>query len=181
MTARLEYDHFYRYDELGAFLHALAAEFPALLAVESIGKSFQGRDIWLATLTNTATGSHSDKPALWLEANIHATELTGSHAALHLVERLVTGYGHDERVTRALDTRCFYVVARLNPDGAEHVMQAGAGAIRSSVRPYPRLDQRDGLIEGDVDGDGRVLTMRVPDPNGAWDRPSRRAAAARVA
>jgi murein tripeptide amidase MpaA len=168
MTARLQYDHFYRHDELGAFLHALAAEFPTLLAVESIGVSFQGREIWLATVTNTATGRHCDKPALWLEANVHATELTGSHAALHLVERLVTGHGHDERVTRVLDTRCFYVVARLNPDGAERMMQGGAGAIRSSVRPYPHLDQRDGLIEGDVDGDGRVLTMRVADPNGAW-------------
>ncbi len=168
MSARLVYDHFYSYEELGSFLHDLAAEFPGLLSVESIGRSFQGRELWLATVTNSATAPHSEKPALWLEANIHAIELTGSHAALQLIERLVTTHGHDERVTRVLDTRCFYVLPRLNPDGAEHVMRPGAAYVRSSVRPYPRLDQQDGLVEGDVDGDGRVLTMRVPDPNGAW-------------
>ena len=40
--------------------------------------------------------------------------------------------------------------------------------IRSSIRPYPRLEQQDGLIEQDIDGDGRVLQMRIKDPNGPW-------------
>src|SRR5947208_741644 len=39
---------------------------------------------------------------------------------------------------------------------------------RSWERPYPREQQDDGLRVQDVDGDGRVLDMRLEDPNGAW-------------
>ena len=79
------FDRFLRYDELTAELHALAAEHPDLLQVESIGRSHEGRDLWLATVTDRATGPHDAKPAHWVDANIHATELTGSVAALHLL------------------------------------------------------------------------------------------------
>jgi len=164
----LRFDHLYRYQELTDALHALADAHPELMSLESIGASYEGRDIWLATVTNTATGPHNEKPALFVEANIHATEVTGSTAALHLLHRLVTGHGHDEEVTRALDTRCFYVVPRVNPDGVELALADRPRFLRSSTRPWPLADPQDGLVEEDVDGDGRILTMRLPDPNGPW-------------
>ena len=164
----IPFDRFTKYPELTELLEALASAHPALLSLSSIGRSYEAREIWLATVTNTATGPANEKPAFWVDANIHATELTGSLAALHLVWRLVTAYGHDERITRALDTRCFYVVPRLNPDGAELAMAERPVYVRSSTRAYPRVDQQDGLVASDIDADGRVLTMRVPDPNGAW-------------
>jgi hypothetical protein len=161
------YDHFYAYEELTDTLRAWAEEAPTLCAVESIGKSYEGRDIWLVTVTNTETGAHSDKPAFLIEANIHSMEWTGCTASLHLIHHLLTGHGRDERVTRVLDTRAFYVIPRLNPDGAELGLQQRR-FIRSSVRPYPREEPEDGLQVEDLDGDGRVLDMRVEDPNGSW-------------
>ena len=161
------YDHFYAYDELTETLRAWAQEAPVLCTVESIGISYEGRDIWLATITNSETGPALDKPGLLIEANIHSMEWTGSTAALHLIHKLLSEYGNDERVTRALDTRVFYVIPRLNPDGAERGLQERR-FIRSSVRPYPREEQDDGLHVQDVDGDGRVLDMRIEDPNGPW-------------
>jgi len=163
------YDHFYDYDELSETLRSWADEVPALCSLETIGTSYEGRDIWLVTVTNTETGPALDKPAFLVEANIHSMEWTGCTAALHLIHKLVTEHGKDERVTRALDTRAFYVIPRLNPDGAERGL-AERRFIRSSVRPYPREQQEDGLRMEDVDGDGRVLHMRVEDPNGAWKR-----------
>jgi murein tripeptide amidase MpaA len=161
------YDHFYAYDELTDTLRSWADEAPKLCALESIGTSYEGRDIWLVTVTNTETGDHLDKPGFLIEANIHSMEWTGCTAALHLIHRLLSDYGKDATVTRALDTRVFYVIPRLNPDGAERGLEERR-FIRSSVRPYPREEQDDGLRVEDVDGDGRVLDMRVEDPNGAW-------------
>jgi murein tripeptide amidase MpaA len=163
------YDHFYEYEELTAALHAWAAESPSLCSVDSIGKSYEGRDIWLVTVTNKETGDHLDKPGFLVEANIHSMEWTGCAAALHLVHKLLSEHGSDELVTRALDTRTFYVIPRLNPDGAERGLKERR-FIRSSVRPYPREQQDDGLHIQDADGDGRVLDMRIEDPNGAWRR-----------
>jgi murein tripeptide amidase MpaA len=162
------FDRFYRYDELTSILESWATEHPSLFSIESIGKSYEGRDIWLATVTNSATGPHDEKPAFWVEANIHASEATGGAAALHLLHTLVRGYGTDERITRAVDTRAFYVVPRLNPDGAEWALADRPKIVRSSTRPYPREEEQDGLHREDVDGDGRLLSMRIKDRNGTW-------------
>ena len=164
----LTFDHLYPYAELTDALHGLAAAHSELVELGSAGQSHEGRDIWLATITNRATGPHDEKPALFVEANIHATEITASTAALHLVHHLATRYGSDESVTRALDTRTFYVIPRLNPDGVELALAPDPKYLRSSTRIYPRPDQQPGLVEQDIDGDGRILTMRVPDPNGSW-------------
>jgi murein tripeptide amidase MpaA len=149
-------------------LQAWAAERSDLLRLESIGKSYEGRDIWLATVTNFETGADLDKPAFLIEANIHAIEVTGCTAALNLIQRLLDGHGSDDKITRVLDTRCFYVVPRLNPDGAELALSNRPRFVRSSVRPYPLPEEQDGLHEEDLDGDGRILMMRFRDPNGAW-------------
>jgi murein tripeptide amidase MpaA len=161
------YDHFYAYEELSDTLRTWAEEAPTLCTLGSIGRSYEGRDIWLVTITNRETGDPLDKPALLVEANIHSMEWTGCTAALHLIHKLLTEQGKDDLVTRALDTRVFYVIPRLNPDGAEHGFEERR-FIRSSVRPYPRAEQGDGLRVEDLDGDGRVLDMRVEDPNGPW-------------
>jgi murein tripeptide amidase MpaA len=167
-VTELRFDRFYDYEELTGILKSLAARHESLCTLDSIGTSHEGRDIWLMTLTNSATGPHDEKPALWLDANIHSVEVTGCTAALHLVHKLLTQHGDDREVTRALDTRTFYVVPRLNPDGAEMALSDNPRFVRSSVRPYPRTDHLDGLHEADVDGDGRILLMRVEDPDGAW-------------
>ena len=164
----LRFDTYYRYTDLTAILQGFAEKFPALCKLSSIGKSYEGRDIWLATLTHTATGPDTDKPAFWVDANIHATEVSPSACALYTIHKILNGYGSDASITRLLDTRTLYIVPRMNPDGAELFLDQRHRRVRSSVRPYPRLDEQDGLYEADVDGDGRLLTMRLRDPNGPW-------------
>jgi murein tripeptide amidase MpaA len=165
----VRFDTYYRYDELVRILQGYAEEHPGLVRLESMGQSYEGRDIWLATVTRFETGEAEEKPALWVDGNIHASEVSPSTACLYLIDRLVTGYGADADVTRCLDTRAFYVCPRLNPDGAEWALADSPKIVRSSTRPYP-YDQEplEGLAMEDIDGDGRILTMRIPDPHGAW-------------
>ena len=165
----LTFDTYYRYDDLTRILKGFAEEFPHLVRLESIGQSYEGREVWLATVTCFETGQDVDKPAMWVDGNIHASEVSPSTACLYLIHRLVTGYGQDADVTRCLDTRAFYVCPRVNPDGAEWALADEPRIIRSSTRPYPYDEEPiGGLIRQDMDGDGRMLSMRVPDPNGAW-------------
>jgi hypothetical protein len=169
MTSPPPFDRFLRHAELGEVIHALAAEHPELCAVEVIGTSHEGRDIWLVTITDATTGPHDEKPAVWVDANIHATELTGSVAALHLIWHLLSGHAEgDERIRRALATSTYYVVPRVNPDGAEAAVADDPRYVRSSIRPWPRDEQQDGLVQADIDGDGRILQMRIIDRNGPW-------------
>jgi len=163
------FDRFLRYAELTDAIQAFGREHPDLCSVASIGRSHEGRDLWLVTLTNAKTGPAAEKPAYWVDGNIHATEVAASVAALYFVNAMLSRYGKDADVTRALDTRAFYVLPRMNPDGAEWALADRPRWIRSSTRPYPH-DEEDieGLVVEDVDGDGRILQMRIPDANGLW-------------
>jgi murein tripeptide amidase MpaA len=166
---QVRFDTYYRYAELTEILKGFAAEHPGLVQLESIGKSYEGRDIWVATVTNGEMGAAQEKPALWVDGNIHASEVSPSSMCLYLIHHLVTGYGSDPEITRCLDTRTFYVCPRLNPDGAELALADRPKIIRSSTRPYPYDEEPlGGLVQEDMDGDGRMLMMRIPDPHGPW-------------
>lgn len=171
MTSPFPFDRFLRHDELVAALHAFAAAHPRLVTLETYGRSSEGRDLLLVTVTDAETGAHDTKPAHWVDANIHSVEVTGGVAALYLLHHLVSGFeSGDPAVVAAVTTRTFYVVPRVNPDGVEAALADTPRYRRSSMRPWPWADRHQwpGLVEHDVDGDGRILTMRVPDPNGAW-------------
>ncbi len=165
------FNKYLRYDELTRLLKQYAKEYPNLLKLESIGKSYEGRTVWLVTVTNFKSGPDAEKPALWVDGNIHASEVAASAAALYHIYTLVTKYGKDKQITQALDTRAFYIVPRVNPDGAEWALADKPKVVRSSTRPYPYDEEPvDGLFEEDIDGDGRILSMRIPDTNGSWKK-----------
>lgn len=165
----IRFDGYYRYAELSTLLKSYADEYPKLIKVDSIGKSYEGRDIWVVTVTNSETGPAEEKPALWCDGNIHASEVSPSTACLYLINKLTTQYGTDADVTRCLDTRAFYICPRMNPDGAEWALADIPKIIRSSTRPYPYDEEPiDGLVQQDMDSDGRMLMMRIEDPNGNW-------------
>ena len=165
----LTFDRYYRYDDLTEILNGLVSAHPRLATIESIGKSYEGRDIWVVTLTNQDTGPASEKPAFWVDANIHATEVSGSSAALYLINLLLATYGKVDEHTRLLDTRALYVCPRVSPDGAEMALADTPRMVRSGPRlwPFPE-DPIEGLDIMDIDGDGRMLQMRIEDPNGQW-------------
>src|SRR4051794_1297119 len=167
----LVFDRFIRYAELSSTLHALVDEHPGLVDIDEYGASYEGRPLLLVTITDSSTGAHDTKPAHWVDANIHAVELTGGASALHLIHHLVTAAERDDAAAlEALRTRTFYVVPRVNPDGVEAVLADSPTLRRSSMRPWPYGDghQWPGLLQQDIDGDGRILSMRIADADGAW-------------
>jgi hypothetical protein len=165
-----DFDRFLRYDEMVAWLEAKAKKHPSLLTLESYGTSYKGRPLVLATITNSSTGAADSKPAHWIDANIHATEVTGGVAALFVIHYLLENSTSDRHVIEALATRTFYIAPRVNPDGVEDALQDSPLFHRSSVRPWPWRDgfRWPGLHVQDIDGDGTVRTMRLVDPDGAW-------------
>jgi murein tripeptide amidase MpaA len=161
-------DRYYRYDHLTDLLHRWAGEHPNLLTIESIGKTFEGRDIWALTLTDQSTGAHDTKPAYYVDANIHAGEVTGVATVLWLLNHVLTNAESDPTIKRLLAETTIYLIPAINVDGMERILSGHPGDIRSSVRPFPHPEQQDGLVEEDVDGDGVIRAMRLKDPAGPW-------------
>lgn len=62
MTVQIPFDTYHTYDAMTGHLHALAEAYPKLCTLTSIGKTFQGRDVWFVTVTNPDTGPALEKP-----------------------------------------------------------------------------------------------------------------------
>jgi len=162
-----EFARYYRYDEMTALLQAYEREFRGLAALESIGTSYEGRDIWSLIITNGATGAALEKPGFYIDGNIHGSEVTASVTALYFAWRLLSGHGAQEELARLVDETTFYIIPAVSPDGVEHVLSS-AGFVRSGTRMYPHEEERDGLHEEDIDGDGLIAQMRIEDEGGGW-------------
>lgn len=166
----IAFDRYYTYDEMTERLHALVAAFPQLASIRSLAKTFQGRDVWLVEITNPATGPAAEKPGYYIDAQIHAEEHATSATALYAIWHLLTGYGRDAEVTRLVDQQVFYILPRINPDGAELSLVPPYYNWCGNGRFMPGFDRLEGLIPEDLDGDGYIVWMRVRDDKGEWKK-----------
>ncbi|KAK3849632.1 hypothetical protein Pcinc_043621 [Petrolisthes cinctipes] len=101
-------------EEIEAYLQELAASV-SWVSVESIGKTFEGRDMWVATLA--APGGTSPKPSVWIDCGIHAREWITPATCVYGLDLLTENYGTDPDVTAFLDKYNVYVLPVHNPDG----------------------------------------------------------------
>jgi murein tripeptide amidase MpaA len=166
----IAFDRYYTYEEMTEHLKALAAAYPKLAKLTSVAKSHRGRDVWLMEITNPDTGPGLEKPGFYIDAQIHAEEHATSATALYGVWYLLTNYGSNEEVTRLVDSQVFYVLPRINPDGAELSLIEPYHPWCGNGRFLPGEDRLEGLIPQDINGDGYIVNMRVPDPLGEWKK-----------
>ncbi|MEW5901045.1 MAG: M14 family metallopeptidase, partial [Acidobacteriota bacterium] len=161
VVGEMDFSHYHKYGEVIEILNNWARDYPELIDLYSVGKSFEGRDIWQLTITNKATGKDTDKPAMFVEGNRHSGEVTAAESALYFAWHVLTQYGRDPEVTRLVDTSALYVRVKNNPDGSELYLNTPQ-SNRSSVRPHD--SDRDGLVDEDpaedLDGDGFCYQMR---------------------
>jgi len=172
VTSKLDiaFDRYYTYDEMTERLRALVAAFPQIAKLTSLTKSMQGRDVWLVEINNPQTGPALEKPGYYIDGQIHAEEHATSATALYAAFHLLTQYGKDEEVTRLVDSQAFYILPRINPDGAELSLVPPYYNWCGNGRFMPGADRLEGLIPDDIDGDGYLVWMRVPDPRGEWKK-----------
>ncbi len=166
MQRSFVYDHYYRYQEITDILKGYAEKYPALTRLSSIGQTPQGRSIWLLEVTDTAAGAFEDKPAYYMEANIHAGEVTGSMVVMYFLDTLFSNLS-DPAIWQLLERYTIYAVPRVSPDGSEHYLTT-PDYVRSAPRLYPYEQRQPGLHKGDLDGDGACRMMRVRSPYGVW-------------
>lgn len=166
MKTQYVYDHYYDYAELTAVLQSFAESYPSLFRLSSIGTTPEGRNIWLAEVTDTSAGGFDDKPGFALDGNVHAGEVTGSMACMYFLDVLLSG-SDDEAIRDLLKKYTVYCVPRISPDGSEFYLKTPY-SVRSSNRLFPYDEEQDGIQPEDLDGDGVIRRMRIKNPNGLF-------------
>jgi len=117
---------YHTYDEMVAETAAIAAANPTLVRRSSIGRSYEGREIWALKISDDVVTDEAE-PEVLFTANQHAREHLTVEMALYLVNNLVSGYNAgDTRIQRIVNTREIWIVPSVNPDGAEYDVVTGS-------------------------------------------------------
>ncbi|MBF0371580.1 MAG: M20/M25/M40 family metallo-hydrolase [Magnetococcales bacterium] len=96
----------------------LATERPDLIQIQSIGQSWEDREILLVTLTLDVTRA-AEKPALLYTGTIHAREWIGIELGVAFARHVVQNLELDEELRQILTRATLYMIPCLNPDGFE--------------------------------------------------------------
>jgi len=110
---------YHTYAEMVAEIQAAQAAHPDIVAVSSIGKSYKGRDLWVAKVSDNVAIDEAE-PEVMLDSLHHAREHLSLEQNLAVLRWLTTGYGTDARITRLVNIREIWIVFAVNPDGAEY-------------------------------------------------------------
>lgn len=166
------WNKYYNYQGITELSKALADAHPDLIKRESIGKSYEGRDIWLLTVSNFNEGNPDRKPAMYIDGNIHSNEIQGTEVSLYTAWYLAEMYGSNDFITQLLDEKTFYIVPTINPDGRENFFDAPntQSSPRSGMKPID--NDLDGEVNedgyDDLNGDGSISMMRRKNPRGRY-------------
>ncbi|HEX9550698.1 MAG TPA: M14 family zinc carboxypeptidase [Candidatus Limnocylindrales bacterium] len=154
------YDSRYHdYGEMLTYIRAAEIAYPDIVQVLSIGKSYGGRDIWAAKISdNVATDE--DEPEVLVDALHHAREHLTVEQALYLLKALSTGYSWSETIRRLVDERETWIVFAVNPDGWAYDLtgspyvgwrktrQPNAGTSAVGIDPNRNYSYRWGCCNG---------------------------------
>jgi hypothetical protein len=171
---QITWNRYYNHAGITEICKKLATAHPDLVKVSSIGKSYQGREMWMLTVTDFKKGKPEEKPAFYMDGNIHSNEIQGTEMAMYTAWYLAESFASVEFIKELLADKVFYIVPTINPDARDHYMKEPntPHSPRSGVIPVD--NDRDGLINEDgftdLDGNGHITQMIRKSPTGRYKK-----------
>ena len=110
---------YHSYDEAVELFTELARRRPELFRVETIGQTWEKREIALVTISREMQ-SAEERPALFFTGTIHAREWIGIELAIAFCQYVDRNIDYDKTVQEALEKTTIYLVPCANPDGFEY-------------------------------------------------------------
>ncbi|XP_059027849.1 carboxypeptidase A2 isoform X2 [Mustela lutreola] len=106
------FEAYHTLEEISQEMDNIVAQHPDLVSKVHIGHSFEKRPM---NVLKFSTGG--DKPAIWLDAGIHAREWVTQATALWTANKIASDYGNNPSITSILDTMDIFLLPVTNPDG----------------------------------------------------------------
>ncbi len=115
---------FHTYSEVDSELHQIAAAHPDIAQLSSIGKSYQGRQLWMLKISDNVSVDEPE-PEVLFTGLTHAREHLTVEQAMALIHWLTDGYAGDPQVQGLVNSTEIWIVPMLNPDGGEYDIRNG--------------------------------------------------------
>ncbi len=157
---------------IAEILKKIATAYPKLAKLESIGKSFEGRDIWCIAITDYTKGTADKKPGMYIDGNIHSNEVQGSEFSMYTAWYLTESFADTKFIQELLADKIFYIVPTINPDARDAFFKKPNTPSSPRSGRVPVDNDMDGLTDedgyDDLDADGNITQMRRKNANGRF-------------
>jgi len=148
-------ENFRTYDQMLLEMQNLAANYPEIVKLDSIGESYErtvgrgGYIIWAMKISDNVE-IEEDEPEVYYFANIHAREIITPEIIMYFMHYLVENYGTDPYVTYLVNKRQIWLSPTVNPDGHEYVFTGSN--INNDIDPvWWRKNKQDNNNNGMFD------------------------------
>ncbi len=115
---------YHTYAEMVSQIHTVAAAHPHIVRLFTIGKSYLGRDLWAAEVSDHV-GVDEGETEILFDGLHHAAEHMAAEMPLAILHWLTDGYRSNAHVTQLVDHRRIWIVFMVNPDGGQYDISGG--------------------------------------------------------
>jgi hypothetical protein len=133
-------DNYHTYAEMETELNSLAATYPSLTDLTTIGTTIEGRNIYVLKISDNVTVDEAEPEVLYMGCH-HARELMSVEIPLRFAKYLLENYTIDMQIQTYVNEREIFFAPMINPDGHVYVQNNHAGAWwtwwRKNRRPNP--------------------------------------------
>lgn len=168
----VRWNRYYDFLAVTKIADQIAAAYPKLVKKEVIGTSFEGQEVFVLKITDWSTGSDMDKPAMYIDGNIHSNEIQGTEVVMYTAWYVTEMFASNEWLKDLLKHKVLYLVPSINPDGRNWYMHESNMAHSPRSGMIPTDNDLDGDVDedgpDDLNNDGHITQMRIKNPNGSW-------------
>ena len=129
------------FKEIESFLKAQVAKKPNIAKLFSIGKSVEGRDLWVVKLSDNVNQDELE-PEFKYISSMHGDEITGRELTQFFIKDLIDGYGKNQQITELINNTEIYIMVSMNPDGSHKKRRSNANFVDLN-RNFPDWTRRD--------------------------------------
>ncbi len=134
------------FQQIETFLKKMATDYPSIAKLESIGKSVQGRDLWVLKISDNVSVDEVE-PEFKYISSMHGNEITGRELTQFLIKDLLEGYGKDKRITDLINNTEIYIMPSMNPDGSKNRRRENANRVDLN-RNFPNWNSKNSSTRG---------------------------------
>ncbi len=126
------------YEAIQASMVEAQARYPHIMKLFSIGKSRDGRDLWVMKISDNVETDEIE-PEFKYISSMHGDEITGRELMIRLIQHLGEAYSSgDKDIQWLVNNTEIFIMPSMNPDGSER-RRRGNGRGLDLNRNFPEL------------------------------------------
>ncbi len=132
------------FKEIESKLKEIAQINPNIVKLFSIGKSVEGRDLWVLKISDNVNVDEVE-PEIKYISSMHGDEIVGRELTWMFAKDIIEAYGTDKSISELIDSTEIYIMPSMNPDGSHYKQRANANGydLNRNFPDWKRGDQNN--------------------------------------